>query len=261
MVISAGELRLRIRQWGRLAVDFVFPPQCPLCGLERQRFESIVDSNATAGVCPGCLHDVAPTVTDRCQRCCAPVGPHLDTTAGCIHCIGDVYSFERVYSLGVYRDRLRDAVLTAKQDGGAPAAAALARLFCDREATELQALHIDVVVPIPHHWLERVGRRHLTPVTMSRVIAARLQTRWRGDALKKIRRTPKQASLTPTGRRNNLRGAFRAGRGARLTGKTILLVDDVLTTGTTAHRATRALKQSGAGAVYVAAIARGIGDR
>jgi predicted amidophosphoribosyltransferase len=204
VVFSAAELRLCIAEWRRCAVDFVFPPQCPLCGLELQRFGSDAERDAIANVCPACVQEVAPPPGDRCRRCCAPVGPHLDTSAGCIHCIGDPYAFERVYALGVYRDRLRTAVLSAKQEGGVAAAAALAHMFCEREQVEMQALHIDAVVPVPHHWLERVGRRHLTPVTLSRVIAARLQTRWRGDALKKIRLTPKQASLTPTGRRSNL---------------------------------------------------------
>jgi predicted amidophosphoribosyltransferase len=261
VVFPADESRLQMAAFGRRVLDFVFPPQCPICGKEIVQVGTGPRVGAVENLCRACVVELAPTAANQCERCSAPVGPHLDTSAGCIHCIGDPYSFDRAYSLGVYRDRLRAAVLSAKRDGGGPASAALARLLCQRDEVELKKLAIDVVIPIPHHWVERVVSRHLPPVILSRVIARRLRAGWLGDALKKVRRTPKQVNLTPTERRRNLRGAFRVSGASRLAGKTILLVDDVLTTGTTAHRATRALKQSGAGTVYVATIARGIGDR
>lgn len=258
IVSSAAALRRRVTTFGWQVVDFIFPPQCPFCGAERG------DPDREAGgieiVCHNCVEALTSVPPDRCLRCSAPVGPHLDTSAGCIYCSGDVYSFERVYSLGVYGDLLRSAVLSAKHNGGGPAAAALARLFCDREQVELKRLKLDVVIPIPHHWTERSLRSQLAPVTLSRVIARRLRIRWCGHALKKTSRTPKQVNLTPTDRRRNLRDAFRVARASRLAGKRILLVDDVLTTGTTAHRATRVLKKAGAASVHVAVVARGVGQ-
>lgn len=257
----AAESRHRIGTVGRWMVDFVFPPQCPVCGREVRRENKGREFDWIDTTCRSCVEALTPDFPHRCRRCSAEVGPHLDTSSGCIHCSADVYAFERVYSLGVYRDRLRAAVLAAKHDGGRPCAAALARTFCDHEESELLRLGIDFVAPVPHHWTERMLRRHLPPVTMSRVIAGRLRVPTIIDALRKARRTPRQVDLSPTDRRRNLGGdVFRASRRAGLTGKTILLVDDVLTTGTTAHRATRALKRAGAVRVYVAVLARGVGD-
>lgn len=251
---STAELKRRTTTFAGHVVDFLFPPQCPVCGNETDR------EGAVETLCRACVAALGPVAADRCRRCSAPVGPHLDTSAGCVHCSGDVYSFERAMSLGTYRDWLRTAVLSAKQSGGGPAAAALARVFCNREESELRRLGIDLIVPVPHHWWDRTTRAHLAPVTLSRIIANRLRIRWRGGTLRKVRHTPKQVDLTPTDRRRNLRGAFRVARRSRLAGRTILLVDDVLTTGTTAHCATRALKQAGAEPVYVAAMARGVGN-
>jgi len=244
-----------VRTLLRDTVDFVFPPACACC----QR--PLPDSSDTPRfVCLDCRQKLAPTIADRCQRCSAPVGPHLDTTAGCIHCREDRFAFERVFSLGVYDDALRSAVLAAKQPGGDVLTASLAELLFLRETDALQSLGIDLIVPVPHHWTERLLRRHLPPVTFAARLSPLLDVPWTAHLLAKIRRTRPQLWLEPTDRRNNLRGAFRLTGRPQLDGSRILLVDDVLTTGTTAHRAASVLKKAGA-TVFVAVIARGLGTR
>ena len=95
---------------------------------------------------------------------------------------------------------------------------------------------------------------------MARTLAWRLQTPIRTDLLIKTRRTLAQTDLTPTERRANLRNAFACPR-VDLRGATVLLVDDVLTTGTTAHRCSVELRRASAGRILVAVAARGIGPQ
>jgi predicted amidophosphoribosyltransferase len=73
--------------------------------------------------------------------------------------------------------------------------------------------------------------------------------------LRRIRATPPQTSQTPSARRDNVRGAFRARQGLLLEGKTILLVDDVLTTGSTASEAAKALRSARPARIIVAVLA------
>jgi predicted amidophosphoribosyltransferase len=94
---------------------------------------------------------------------------------------------------------------------------------------------------------------------LARALAARLSLPCHPRWLRRIRNTPKQTAQTPTGRRENVRGAFRAPRRARLRGKAVLLVDDVLTTGSTCSEAARALREAGAARVVVAVLAHGQG--
>lgn len=152
---------------------------------------------------------------------------------------------------------MRAAVLAAKRAGGEPAARWLADQIWERRGQDLAALGIDLVVPVPQHWTRRLLSPHNTAELIARRLASRLKVRFSRHILAKTRRTPGQTTLSPSARRQNLRGVFLSAR--HLDGRRVLLVDDVLTTGTTAHQATGALLDAGAEAVWVAAAARGIG--
>lgn len=254
--VAEGLQSLAAATW-RAGVDFVYERPCPRCRTELSDVPSA--ERIWPRLCAGCAADVAPSLEFACVRCGAPVGPHLDTTGGCVHCRDDRFAFERAVALGVYDDALRLACLSIKQADAEPLAAALGHLLWQRMSDELAALAADVVVAVPHHWIVRLSRGHNPAATIAGVLAARLRRPFLRAGLRKVRLTPSQTALTPTERRANLRDAFRAGRRKRLAGRRVLLVDDVLTTGTTAHRAARALLDGGAAAVVVAVIARGIG--
>lgn len=252
--IAAGGAARRILSavgavW-RAAIDFVYPPVCPLCFAER--------SAGISPICGQCEAELVPDEGPRCQRCAAPVGPHLDTSGGCVYCRRDRLAFQRAICLGVYGGLLRSACLQAKQSSGREAAAGLAELLWKRERESLQSIGADCVVAVPHHWTDRLRGRHNAAETIGLVLARRLLVPYAGSILRKTRRTPPQTSLLPSQRRKNLRQAFRS-RGRFPAGVTVLLVDDVLTTGTTAHEAARQLIAAGVERVVVAALARGLG--
>ena len=123
------------------------------------------------------------------------------------------------------------------------------------QAVRFLALRTDVVIPVPLHWLRRLRRGHNQSEHLSAAIATLIQAEHRPGWLQRIRHTPSQVSSTPTDRRTNIRGAFRAARGANLKGKAVLLVDDVLTTGSTASEAARALRDAGAQSIHLAVLA------
>jgi predicted amidophosphoribosyltransferase len=240
----------------RAGIDFIYPPTCPCCG---------AGSNPTGGaakssLCIACHTELATPVRYPCQRCGAPVGPHIVTTDGCIHCRDERYMFETVYCVGIYHGALRRACLLAKEPGGGPLAAALAGLLLELHRPALEQAQLDLVVPVPHHWTQRWRRPQHAATTLAYTLARSLRTQFDASVLTKIRRTPAQASLPATQRRTNLRGAFQPGKGVDLSGATVLLVDDVLTTGATAQEAAKALLRAHAQRVLVAVAARALGD-
>ena len=208
-----------------------------------------------------CLSRVAPHRGPWCAVCAAPLGPHSDGSGGCIHCGKDRFAFEAAVSLGAHADDLRDAVHAAKGGGGRVATCQLAEDLVDRRGVELRAFDAVLVVPVPHHWTRRVLADHHAADEVARTLARALSVRFGGNILRARVRAPRQATLTPTERRANLRQTFaltRVGRVA-VAGRRVLLADDVLTTGTTAHRCAALLKGNGAAAVSVAVLARGLG--
>jgi ComF family protein len=106
---------------------------------------------------------------------------------------------------------------------------------------------VDIVVPIPLHPARRRERGYDQAAMLARHIARSLGKPCRKDLLRRTRKTRQQVSLDAVHRRENVRGAF-APHG-RLAGETVLLVDDVLTTGATMSAAATAVRDAGAGYV------------
>ena len=116
-----------------------------------------------------------------------------------------------------------------------------------------------MLVPVPLHWRRRWLRGYNQSEALAHGLAARLRLPCGSCGLRRIRATPMQTSQTLAGRRDNVRGAFAAAPNVRTAGKTVLLVDDVMTTGATASEAARALKAAGARRVVVAVLTRAHG--
>lgn len=250
-------IRTSAADLGRSAVEFVYPPACVACGGELSGCEEGLFSRQR--FCDTCYGRLRCRIERACLSCGAPVGPHLQGWK-CRHCRKDDFAFERVLALGVYESALKSACQRAKEPHGGPLTAGLSELLYEGQEAALGEADIDLIVPVPHHWWERLTQRHLSPVTIASVLSRRLSIPQGTHILAKRRRTPTQSSLPPASRRRNLRDAFCVTDGRRLEGLSVLLTDDILTTGTTADRVARVLRQAGARRVLVAVLARGIGQ-
>jgi ComF family protein len=116
----------------------------------------------------------------------------------------------------------------------------------------------DLVAPTPLHWRRLLERRYNQFAELARRVAGSETIPCAPDLLHRTRATRSQARLSPAGRKRNLTGAFKLNERwrDRITGKRILLIDDVFTTGATVERCSAVLKRGGASAVDVVTIAR-----
>jgi len=229
-------------------VQLLYPGCCHLCG-----------TLLAPGVdffCPSCLTGLTTDPLPSCPLCAGTVGPFVQLAGGCVRCRGESFAFDAALRLGPYEGVVRDAVLRLKHHDGEGLAELLGKLWVGRDAQRFRALGADAVIPVPLHWWRRWRRGYNQSAALARGLALHLQIPCFPSWLRRLRNTPAQTTQSPAGRRENVRNAFRARRRALLKGRTVLLVDDVMTTGATANEAARALRAAGAARVTVAALAR-----
>ena len=236
---------------GRAALGLVFPWRCVLCGIDTAGLDS--------PFCTPCRDQLMTAAAlarrSSCPRCALPVGPFADLHRGCARCRGRPQGFDAAMALGIYEGTTRDLCLRLKHERNAWLAAWMTDLLVEARRADLDQLPRDTwVVPVPLHWLRRLRRGYNQAEALAHGLGRRLDLRVR-KPLRRIKSTDRLARLGVTDRIEALRGAFHARPDARLKGKTVLLVDDVLTTGSTASDAARALRQAGADRVIVAVLA------
>jgi predicted amidophosphoribosyltransferase len=153
-------------------------------------------------------------------------------------------------------------VLQTKHARFEPLATALGQRLAEAIIRQPFAEQPELVAPVPLYWFKRLWRKTHTAGTIARALAHELGLPLAAGLLVCRRYLRRQATLTPPERRKNVRGAFRTSLlwRRKIAGKRILLVDDVMTTGATAHEAARAMLAAGAAAVYVATVARSSAD-
>lgn len=227
--------------------DLVYPNVCVRC-------ESLLADSAI-DFCPTCVHSITHDPNRTCPRCASTVAEFADVAAGCPRCRDDRFHFDGVTRLGPYDGLLRDCILSMKHRDGETLAECVGLLWARHQETFFRELGVNVVIPVPLHWWRRLRRGYNQAECLASAVAVHLKVPQLPAALRRIRPTKSQVVLTPASRRTNLKGAFRASKPASLAGRKVLLVDDVLTTGSTASEAARALKEGGASAVHIAVLA------
>jgi ComF family protein len=240
-----------LRAFVRGAVELIFPSSCWICespGTELDQFRH--------GLCTACFGAVTADPHHLCLRCGQIVGPHADMTDGCAECHKVAYGFQSVIRLGKYDGRLREAILRMKTSAGESLAENMGRVFGECRKERLLSTRSSLVVPVPLHWRRSWRRGYNQAAAVAEHLARSMGVPCACNCLRRVRNTPQQLQPSASARRENVRGAFRVRRGANVDGKRILLVDDVMTTGSTASEASRTLKAAGAAEITVAVLAR-----
>lgn len=230
-------------------LQLVYPQVCWICQKTQVALQD--------GVCPVCIealtHDPLPT----CPRCSSTVGPFAATAEGCGNCRHAGFAFDQAIRLGPYEGLLRDTILRMKRRAGYDVAEVMGVVWATFAGPRLREVGADAVVPVPLHWTRRWQRGFNQSELLAIALAKELRVRCRPAWLVRTRRTRPQTQQTPPQRKDNVQGAFRAAANLNLRGKTVLIVDDVLTTGSTAHEAARALRAAQPARIVAAVLAHG----
>jgi ComF family protein len=193
-----------------------------------------------------------------CQRCGTTVGPHIPVSdEGCSACPDTLPRFARVFRLGPYANPLRGIIRELKYHHRDTMRKQLGGMLGKLVASSLQGDQTDpqLIMPTPMHWTRRILRGWDHARALAESIGRELNLPI-GNELVRMRNTPQQAKLPRSKRIENVRGAFSVRETRGLIGASILLVDDVTTTGATANEAARTLLNAGAARVTLAVAAK-----
>ncbi len=226
-------------------VDLLFPPACPIC------LGPLTVATAASSFCPPCRTAITPLPPGRCSRCALPFIASSGSSHYCADCSRQLPPFSAVYAAGLYAGALKQALQRFKYAGAVDLDRPLAELL---QAQIPPATGNQVIVPVPLHPARLRQRGYNQSLLLARVLAHNLRITLDQAILQRVVDSHSQQGLDARQRARNLRDAFLGTR--RLDGRSVLLIDDVMTTGATVSACTQALKNVGAMSVDIAVIAR-----
>jgi ComF family protein len=192
-----------------------------------------------------------------CDCCGVPVEDAIAGLSTCPACLADPPALDQARAALAYDDLSRPLVLALKhanRQDGVPVFAG----WMGAAIATLSDIDQALIIPVPSHWTRLAVRGYNQAARLAGALSAQSGRPWCPDVLIKSRRTESQKGKSASGRDRNVRGSFavRARHADTVKGATILLVDDVFTTGATLNACARVLKRAGARRVMAVTLAR-----
>ena len=234
----------------RRLVNLVLPVECAIC-------QSVLTDDPVPFFCRPCWDHVKPLVGPWCPRCGHPFASPVTLAYAprhvCIACRLHPPAYTRAWALFSYEPPLQDAIRLFKYHGKVVLANCLGDLL-EKSIGVLPP--VDLLMPVPLHSDRLRSRGFNQSLLLADRFNRRLQLPMIYDNLIRLRPTQPQTELSRKARLTNLRRAFALLRPEQVQRRRVLLIDDVLTTGTTVNECAKVLRKAGAADVYVLALAR-----
>ncbi len=245
---TIGRLGRLIGGGAKRFLDFVFPPLCATCRTRVGEAHSL---------CGTCWRTITFFDGPGCSTCGFPFEFEPGAGAICAACQARPPAFDKARSVLRYDPGSRGAILALKRADRLDLVPGFSR-WLERAGKDLLA-EADLIIPVPLHWKRLWQRRYNQSALLARRLAKLSGVPCDTGVLRRMRPTKSQGEMpSAKARRRNVRGAFRVrpDRQAVVRGRTLLLLDDVYTTGSTVEACAQALKRAGAGKVLVLTLAR-----
>ena len=223
-------------------LDLLFPPSCVFCG------GRVGEEIKVLLICSPCLAQV-PAPETCCFRCAQPQAKQEN----CPQCYGLTFAFKGACAVQAYKGQVKRAIHNYKYHGRKELAKTLGGLMA-QQIRRCRWPKMEAIVPVPLHHSRLLERGYDQALLLAHVAAAELQLPLKKVLIRKSA-TASQTKLAARERWENVSQAFELAAGQHLPAR-LLLVDDLLTTGATAHFAAQELLGGGAKEVYLAVVGR-----
>lgn len=231
----------------RAVASLFYPALCAVCHAPLTRGDY---------VCQNCLDKAQRIIAPFCAKCSEPFSGAIDGQFTCANCAHRSLAFDAAVSAYRSRGVVRFIILQLKYNRQLhlrhPVAEWLQEAMND---ARLSQRRFDLIVPVPLHPARFRERGFNQAEMLANILSQKIDVPL-GRALDRIRYTTTQTAFDRTDRMENLRGAFRLRKNIDMRGLQVLLVDDILTTGSTLSECARVLRQAGAHSVYAVTAAR-----
>lgn len=228
----------------RFLLDFLLPPTCPVC---HQRIEN-------NGLCPECFSKLEFIGAQKCSICGQPLDAVVPGMAVCGACLKEPPFFHQAESIFKYNDISRKLILAFKH-GDHIELTELFTKWMEQNSKELIEKN-DLLMPVPLHWRRILKRKYNQASLLAKSLAKKYQKEYFPLILIRCKFTKSQGHLSPKERKKNVKGVFKIKNANKIKDKSVLLIDDVFTTGATVNECTKVLLKAGAKSVDVLTIAK-----
>ena len=220
-------------------LNFLLPPNCPICHQKIER----------DGLCPHCFSKLEFIGTQKCSVCGQPLDVLVPGMSICGTCLKKPPYFRQAEAVFKYNDTSKKLILAFKYGDHTE----LANLFIkwmDQNSSALIQKN-DILMPVPLHWRRLLKRKYNQSALLAQKLAKKYNKRYDPLTLKRTQSTPSQGHLSPKERLKNVKNAFKIKNTKKVKDKSILLIDDVFTTGATVNECAKILLKAGAKSVDI----------
>lgn len=226
---------------------------CICCG-------KIIDSTRTYRLCNDCIENIKWLDGRTCAKCGKPLSAENDTEL-CYNCKEHSHVFRRGYTCAEYGTHERAIVYALKYKGRTDIATTIGEILFDRLNQEFSSLRdtYDYIIPVPLYYPKKLARGFNQSELITRKLASLAVINYEGEMLERQFETKAMKGLRPEERRSIITGAFKVKPSAinQIKGSTILVVDDIYTTGATTDEVSSVLYKEGASNVDISSFAAG----
>lgn len=237
-------VRSRIKN---ILLNLVYPPRCVFC-------QNRLSPKIRINVCSDCANTLPYTrVYNRCKRCGKPL--HENKSGICRHCSTVKIHSTQITSAFVYIDPAKQAAVRFKKERYLGYAKTFAVYITEMVKYDFKNVAFDFVVSVPPRKKAFTEEHYDQAQALARAVALRLGIPYLPNALAQSGRLRKQSTLSYNDRIKNVKDKFVVKKADAVKNKTILLIDDICTSGATINECSKMLKAAGAYRVYAATFA------